>query len=90
MLTNQLIVQPAGMSIFDQQHSYPAKLSFTLLQSRKICVCWTSTKWRTDMSKCWFSTFPQIKVVSDSVEFCLEVRRLAELEAGCLSLSLGW
>ena len=45
---------------------------------------------RDPFKECWFSTPPQIEVVSDFVKLRLKVRRLAKLEAGTLSLGVGW
>ena len=45
---------------------------------------------RDPFKECWFSAPPQIEVVSDFVKLRLKVRRLAKLEAGTLSLSVGW
>ena len=46
---------------------------------------------RDPLKKCRFSPArSQIKIVSDFVKLRLKVRRLAKLEAGTLSLGVGW
>ena len=45
---------------------------------------------RDSLKKCWLSPSPQVEVVSDFIKLRLKVRRLAKLEAGSLSLGVGW
>ena len=46
---------------------------------------------RDPFKKCWFSpSCSQIKIGSDFVKLRLKMRRLAKLEAGSLSLGVGW
>ena len=45
---------------------------------------------RDSLKKCWFAPSSQVEVVSDFIKLRLKVRRLAKLEAGTLSLGVGW